>query len=908
MEHPVFNGGSLSLVWWLVTWAHVVANGGGPYDLRLVIAGYPREWITDGLTAGTVPSGNGKDRTRCHGLLRRGLTKSERARLAEGLPDQSGCTASIVDIDAQATAEFTAIPSERSWLIDTVDTVDGSWNVTVGVSDGYAHIGTEAISIAAGVFTRGKWDTIAQGHWVTRGDTTIASELTDIPVTMTGRRWFLYAHGPTETGLADEGTLVARGVVAAEPQERDGTWAIRLDPTVSVLDQDIVQALARPMTPMGIYYPWTAPLHITFEEGGGADNSTGGGSNVATVVMSGYWATQQEFVDELNAELVTAIDTPNLFDGLFHAEIRDGRWELVYKPGTSGGAGVYWVWVMCSNLVDGTARLLEYEHEETGTNRGYVAAGQTYRVLWDPYGTDYVRALYPPPISRADMESPSANLRSVPRSNNYDYSVEGGYPRVRATDTETAANPRKRVYLREAYLLAVGDTVTITTDNGETAAPIIRVFTVSAVDATTGAVDFSVADGWINAVWVGNAGPIVRVASDTIAAPMDLGGFRDALVADGPLRGNLGDWPLVDGDDIASWQTAVDIASEGRAPLEQRMYLFPKRISLKTVISHELRTYGLFMYTDGDEKLAVRPITPALETDSATMTITADHRIIDDGFGTVDVAADGVVNCAEMRVGFNPESGSFDGDTFIFPNAISISRNGGRKRTLEIHPRVALAPGVQWTRSDAHSVCTPPISFFGDRYHVLTMAVTLECFDLRVGDGVAVDVPQLPWNGARGIDSTGTLIGYSWDFDAGRGELEILLRDVTNVAGYTPAGRVATQVNTSGNIWALTLTANHYSPTGAVDASFFAVNDRVETAHLDTTTASMEGTVTAVSGNVVTVSFDGVFTPSGTVSIVYTDHVDVIAGTGDANQTRYAFIADSGRLLSDSSPARNFSS
>jgi hypothetical protein len=906
-----------------MTWAHVVANGGGPFELRLVIAGYPREWITDGMTAGVVSSGVGTDRTRCHGLIREGLRKSERARLAEGFPDQGGCTATIIDIDEQATAEFTAVPSVRVWLTVTRETDDTLFTFTSNggmVDDGYYHIGTETIKATSRPFTlepgegegmivvysatqynveRGKWNTIAQGHWVQRGESLIAPELTDVPVTMTGRRWMLYAHGPKEIGVNEQGTLIARGVVAAEPQERDGAWTLRLDPIASVLDQEIVQPLANALHLQGIYYPWTAPLHLTFVESTASDSTSGTAGSNYSVVLSGYWADQQSFVDDLNTALTAALGSLN---GDFYAAIQDGRWELYYVP----GAGSKWVYVMASNLVDGTVDPIKIVHVASQTVTSIVASGQTYRAIWNAYGTDYHRSLYPPPISRSDMEAPEAALRSVPRSNTYDFSVEGDYPLEMKTDAETADNPRSRLYVREAYLLNVGDSLTITTNNGEAAAPIVRTFEVSAIDATTGAVDL-VGDEWIQAVWAGSSGPLLRAATDVVGEATDLAGFRDAMVSDGPLRGNLGDWPLVDGDDMADWSDAVTIAAESRAPLTQRIYTFPKRIGLRDVISQELRTYGLFLYTDASEKLAVRPITPALETDATSATIHSDYRVVDDGFGTIDAVADGVINVAEMKTGYNPESGSFDGDTFVFPNAVSISRNGGRKRTLEIHPRVAVAPGVTWTAEDAQAICTAPISFFGERYYVVTIPVTLALFDLRVGDGVDFNIPQLPWNGSRGIDTTGIVIGYSWDFEQGAGDLDVLVRDVANVAGYTPSARVSAAVNTSGNTWTISTEANRYGPSGTNDARLVAAGSRVRVVAFDATSGSVEGLVVSVGTSTMVVVFDGVWTPSTTTwEIVFTDHVDILAGPTAAAQERYCFIADDDRTLSDSSPARNF--
>jgi len=126
-------------------------------------------------------------------------------------------------------------------------------------------------------------------------------------------------------------------------------------------------------------------------------------------------------------------------------------------------------------------------------------------------------------------------------------------------------------------------------------------------------------------------------------------------------------------------------------------------------------------------------------------------------------------------------------------------------------------------------------------------------------------------DGARGLDASGIVVGYEWDLEKGSGILEILVHDANNFAGYAPAGRMTDKSDLTGNLWAITLTANYYSPSGEVDAEYFADGDRVKINQFDGTT-QVEGIVTDVTGNVVTVQFDGVWTPG-------TDTWDLIANT-----------------------------
>jgi len=265
---------------------------------------------------------------------------------------------------------------------------------------------------------------------------------------------------------------------------------------------------------------------------------------------------------------------------------------------------------------------------------------------------------------------------------------------------------------------------------------------------------------------------------------------------------------------------------------------------------------------------------------------------------------DGLINVIELKTGYNLSADEHQGDLFTVPNAKSIAHNAGRRRVLDIAP--VIASRGEWDQGGIVDLASSILSFFGNRYSILSLPVTLHQFGLRVGDCVEVDVPQLPWDGARGLDAVGLVVGYSWDLAKGSGVLDILIHDANNFGGYAPSGRVASRSDNGSDEWTLTLEANHYSPTGEVDASYFVAGDRVWVAGFDAV-GYMPGEVVSVSGNDVTVQFDAAWAPGTDTWNLTFDGYPFIETSGNADQKYDAFIADAAMFLgTGNDPAKWF--
>ena len=275
-----------------MSWSDVIARGSGAIAYRLVIAGHPLEFVSSSslIGAGT------EDRERIGGLEARSVQWGESLDPAAVKLRASGFTARIIDDGSNRTGDsFSRQPTRINYLSSSVSATAVSIPLTsTNTANGdIFFLGNECMKITSGggtaapTVTRGYRDTISTAHTVdttlglTRPEVTFEETgLANGRATVEGSIAYLYAYGDGETG---DGTLVWRGIVAAQPKLRDLTvWEVQLDSIASVLNQSLNADLAEPSTLRGINYnARTAPLfQISILSGADIDSAV---AHTATV-------------------------------------------------------------------------------------------------------------------------------------------------------------------------------------------------------------------------------------------------------------------------------------------------------------------------------------------------------------------------------------------------------------------------------------------------------------------------------------------------------------------------------------------------------------------------------------------------------------------------------------------------
>lgn len=897
-----------------MSWSFVTTYGEGACEFRLVIEGWPYQFVTDGFSYGTLADG----RKRIRGLDISDTRLSEQGRLAEGLGDISGFNVRLVDVNGEMAKALTQSPSKRLWLKTAETSTSTSWATTdtgaISVGD-VLHINTEAVRVQAvtsatvlgfspaGTY-RGIWDSEAQGHSVQFGERLLYPEITDVPIMMTGRRAFLYAHGPYAVGLTDVGTKIWSGRVLEEPR-MDGpcAWTLNVGSPLELLDAPLAAVLDEPIKVKGIYYAFSAPCSVTFEEHSGA-SPTSSVARTYAINVCGYYETQEAFVAALN----TALAASTLLQSV--TAVSDGTegWHLEMVA----GATPYWINARCNNQIDG--RLQPYVLWDVANDRsaGLTAvANTTYRFVWfddDELTFDQAAAVsgarHMTQTPFVESSYPHAGFRAVPRAC---YASIDLAPGVAYGDSATY--PNTYLYVDGAHLLAANDLIQIS-EQPDRSASNGGVYTVASIDSATGRLSVGYGSIGLTSVFLRAGTPGIAVIKNLGAGTLET--FRSQIASEAVENGNTGAVPYLTARDLASWATVVAAAASGKPYLQTRQYTFRTSVNLRDVLTAELRLYGLFLHLDSSAKLAVRQLHRAASTEQhggTLVTIDEDEDVVtSDGFGMIEANPDGVINQVEVATDFDPIEGKSVGPLLRFRSPMSIGRMK-RVRVLDVAPLVACgrAPSMEEHLPLAENV----FGWFGDRYHAVRFGVTFKHFNVLIGDTVQLTLRELAYKGGRMRDGStygvrslvGTVVGRDWDLGAGKGELTVYLNVDAPVAGYAPSARItATFSGTTGTV---TVTGTKYAQSGQSDAAWFQQGDRVDVYEWDNATpTSIEGSVTSVSGNNIGLSLASAWTPgTSTWNLRYADAAGVDASsTNEAHQFEFCFIANNTRVVTGSSP------
>lgn len=886
------------------TFADVLAYGGGRCEFRLVIEGCPIEPCTHPDMRGVLASGV----RRVDGLARDGLSFMESADLPRAEHKSSIGSVTIEDTDdtvawnmRAASYAFSKIARKVGFLASGCTA--SATSLTVRDSTAFStntvyHLDTEAVLVTAKpdsttlTVTRGMWGTTAQAHYVTRstliGDVSTICPIYDCPPTYRRRRVWIYGHGADELTTSDTGTLLARGIISTPPTLSEGmTWSLSISPLTSLLDAEIGPIEGSGQI-TGIYYPGASPFRATIMARSGPSSSTDVVDSIS-VALVGIYRTQAAFCAALTTALNAAADTA-AWTERFSAREDGASWELFVTTaaapshrhiGATNGTAID------GSLLDGLG--------PAGVPGDWlittVSAATEYRIRWGPH-TDPAMGWGPP----------RSGLRGVPRSASYPTLA-----RPTSTAADIAAYPWHRLYLATAAGASVGQIIRVTQ------APIDG-FEGYAWEASISAVDTD--EGYVE--WdpdtmrrVDSGGPVGLYSMWTEVTPASMptvllprafgdgGNVADLIEAvwnAAPAEANVGAVPFILSTDFASaatLQAAVLEAAMGASWLLHRRYVFCKPVRLIDVVKHELRLLGAFLATDANGAITIRPITTRLDEDAV---IASSDLVNDESFGDLVTQPDGILTGYTIRTGYDSAEDEHKGRDIeeTHQGALALQRT---RQALEIAPK-SNASGPEPTPAEIIDHLGGVIVLWSSYRAQATFGVTLTHHAIRLGDCVYVTIPQLPYDGERGIDGAaggmtnvrGTVVGRRWAFAEPAISLTVLF-DSLDVAGYTPTGRVASYTGSGTTTVTVTLEADEYGPGGTVaDADFFVTGMKVRLVEWDVTTPTQNtGTVTGVAGHVVSITTDAAWTAgTSTWNLLYSP--STTSGI-TSTQLSYAWIA-----------------
>ena len=785
----------------------MIAQGGDVgMRARLVVEGWPDIFVSHPSMAGNRVDG----RRQIAGMRLDSMRIAARVKLAQGDLVGQEMTVDLVENPAlQITESLTKKPTLRSFLTGDLD--EGHV-ATMSVSDtsawpstSYVHVGREVIaysskasSVAFASLTRGVWDTIDQAHFTPNGIDRSYPHVTDRPRSLMGRRVYLYILGSTEAADAD-GTLRWRGFVSSSWSFSEGVYSFTISPISELLEQPIGGDLEEPLPLRGIYLPNSGALKFRIYRRSGANNSDSPTSDSDVVTVSGFFADQQAFCDEVTAALTTATSTWSWDAGtLLEAEpVGRNGWRIVYRTGPTNA---YYVGIAASG---GPARADQLSPVDRRTNslwRDVASTAESPTLVTDRLYEMHVDA----PVPRQVLGDGGGGFHDDPLA--------------------PSLTPN-RVY--------VGGSVEIGTP---TIFPLLQIDPggdgdptafVPAVGFESGASDiyFRVFGTSVPYLLLGPSASVRMVRGLAVGG---LGDLVDALIADSPGLANAGAMPLLTSADISTDHSEIE-AAESSLRITQRAWYASKGVSLRDVLVHEARLRGLFLSSDTTGKMEFRRLRAPLKTDVASHSVTAKTAV-----GRWPVISDspfGHLGRVVFHRGWSYEDNEHNGTPVVAKDVSAVGSPG----VLDVAPRSSLASGadaVVLSIDDYYLLASSVLGLFGSPYRIVDIEVALVHFDAALGDVVSLSTNFLPDDdGTMGLTTKeGLLIGYDWSPMEAKGRLRTLLLGL-DTAGYSPSFLVSS-ASGSGTSWDLTLTLSPYTSESDI-ATWLAVGDEVRVIERD---------------------------------------------------------------------------
>jgi hypothetical protein len=379
---------------------------------------------------------------------------------------------------------------------------------------------------------------------------------------------------------------------------------------------------------------------------------------------------------------------------------------------------------------------------------------------------------------------------------------------------------------------------------------------------------------------------------------------------------NAGMCPLISTSEYnsASSETAVNAAIAG-AVYGRRSYSFLPRKKLSDILAEELKLIGCYLAIGGTGKLTIKLLeSPSSGTNPTAIAIDSSTADVKAGLPTWQRNAYGMLGAVEFQDGWDPKDHKHAGDEIVIVDA-SSSSTVRTSRRLSIKPFTS-PKGDSVTLNDAVNIAATYFGMFGYPYANITANFGLNSFGgCLVGKVARVESRYLfdPSTGTRwtsaSIPRNALITGRKVDLPKGR-IASTMYMPLGRTAGYAPSVYVdsATGATTS---WTLTVAdADPISGTSifeedAVTSDYFAVDDAVILSEWDVSSSSTySGTVTAVSGNDITVTFDSAWGGMAGSSWMLTYDLASDAGL-QSGQRKYCYVASSSGRVSFSAGSKS---
>jgi hypothetical protein len=855
-----------------MTWDRILETGRGQVAWRVEVEGWSHQWVSHRDMVQSLADG----RERILGLSSDDFAFAEtidpiRATWeADGFRVQiAGGGHSTFGSSTNTAAEGFAPPSVRTWLTSDVTDTDTSIPVlsTEGWPDsGVLHLDKEAIrytSKSATSFdgcTRGAWSTEPTYHYVTTGEDARAPEVTDRPQILEGRRVFVSAYGPGDDKQSS-GTQVWFGV-ALEDVSFDGvSWSFSVAGPDRLLDVALGAGLDEGLSLRGIYYPDTAPLLIGIVESSTSGIVSTSWSAQTAIKVSGFWATQSDFVADLTSWLQDAV-TNHAIDGSFSQTdiyaVEDGdTWAIrfvtdssspkgmmVFGPGTGPISLVdgrfaelpFSVADGSETVVESVSASTEYQYSLQQTDEGVQQPGTVPRTVLGQWSTSGVSSLPPDNVyAKGSSAWPAGRL------------YLGGTPDSSATSARVEWTANGRGVDAADAGIATFDVESVDTTNNYVVASEVRARSTDPVLVATAA----------NVPRIGlGIGLGEGTLYDLLSSVTDTARYRKNV----PRSASP---DLLDTDfDLSTSKTEIEAAARALGYTQSRRFVVWSETELTEIIQQECRLLGVFPSMSASGRIVFRRLRLPSLAEAANNSLTATEILVDGGqVLSYERQALGRVNRYVLHSGYDPVEDEHNGPT-VRVQDIEGRGLSPRSLTLEVRPKSVDPPGdVDY--GEVVRIAQRIFGTFGGPYAILKIGVPLTHFGVLAGDVVSLTWSKIP-NASGGLGVTqklGYVIGRSWEPMQSRGTLTILATD-QRVAGYVPSARISSQSNVSGDQWTVTLDTASYFPTGEDAETHYQVGDKVRVWRWDSASAgTVTGVVDSVSGSDVTVTFDASWTP-----------------------------------------------
>lgn len=811
-------------------------TGSGEVSYRLVIERWPESWVTHQSmeNAAATPK-------RYMGLSVRGAKIKHVSNPLTAESEVSSMTCRIADIMGRATSSFGKRPNLKTWLTNDVTTAAATVLCRANpIADGWPTTGTlwvnsEAIKYTGratspnrftgcGGANRAQLDSQLQKHYVTTGGYTRYPEISNRPQTMAGCRAWLYRYEATDDPQGN-GTIYWRGIITRDPVYDGATWTLSIEPLTSLLDRSVNADIANDVRPRGIYYPAEMSFSVVLQS-----DAAGGALPIS---LSGFWETNQEFVDDINAAIAAAS-----FDATNRCRMR---------AVADGDAS--WHWEMYADSACANVRIASLRITRLGAN-SIEPDFATWPVddVNDPFGTPIEGGyIHGTTYFWFPQRTSTPGAGGVPRG-------VFGFSRLPTIGTPDPTKPPTRIYIGGAVDITGLTGAMIEWQEFGSFSGLESYHGIVATDATNRYIDFSrPLDSMMSETLFGYTPalpPKIRFGR-TFASDSNLGGFLDAIVDLVPNGLNAGSVPPLRAADFEAALPGIFPAVADRV-VNRRFYTSYGAVDLMEIIKPEclMAGYGLGLSPTGQIRFYL--LQPPNTGSIVTGTLTTNGFVISSPTGDVSwqPMGRGTANQVTLLRGYRSQDDDY-AERPVTVRDVSAFGISPRPLSVTIEPKSVLVSRSE-DFSEVVEVARRLFALFAYPY-ANTVVPTDVRFSARAhGDIVYVSSTRIPdvTSGTMGVAYLPMLVT---GFEKSPYDPQVKLHGITiadTLSGYVPEFQILSEVNVSGNTWDLTLDVGTYTAS-----DYFAAPYGVRVWEFDGTGTVLIGDVVSVSGAVVRVTF-----------------------------------------------------